>query len=53
MLLQVKIIAKVHGKEVLWEELSEELKGHIATTLNNDAMEAAGYKKKQITKAAV
>ena len=52
MALKVRIIAQVEGKEVPWEELTEEQKTEIATKLHDDAMKAAGYIKKETTKAA-
>ena len=53
MALSIRIIASIDGKKVPWEEVPEEQKRVIATKLNDDAMKAAGYIKKQIDKVAV
>lgn len=43
--LCVNVIANVGGAKIPWEELDADMKGEIATKLNDDAMTAAGYKK--------
>lgn len=53
MALSIRIIAKIDGKEVLWEDVPEDQKRKIATKLNEDAMKAIGYIKKQEKKVAV
>ena len=50
MALSIRIIASIDGKKVPWEEVPAEQKRMIATKLNDDAMKAAGYEKKQIDK---
>lgn len=53
MALSIRIIAKIDGKEVPWEEVPEDQKREIANKLNDDAMKAIGYIKKQEKKVAV
>ncbi|MBQ6815560.1 MAG: hypothetical protein IJP13_08495 [Lachnospiraceae bacterium] len=44
--MDVVVIAKINGKEVLWEQVPPEQRKIIATTLNNRAIESAGYVRK-------
>lgn len=53
MALSVRIIANMGGQEIPWEDVPEEQKRQIATKLNDDAMKAAGYIKKQEEKLVV
>lgn len=43
--LLVVVVANVRGEDILWEDLSPDLKRKVSTKLNNDAMSVAGYEK--------
>lgn len=47
MALSVRIIANIGGQKIPWGDVPEEQKRQIATKLNEDAMKAAGYIKRQ------